>query len=81
MPTDGMCILLSIFERFSTGLHWIGQSFLLQEVMFHILDDFLIVAQTKELTDYYLNTFLHICKEIGIPMAPDKTILIQVLLF
>jgi hypothetical protein len=52
-----------------------------QGVMFHILDDFLIVAQTKELTDYYLNTFLHICKEIGIPMAPDKTILIQVLLF
>jgi hypothetical protein len=37
-------------------------------------DYFLIVAQTKELTDYYLKTFLHICKEIGIPMAPDKTI-------
>ena len=42
--------------------------------MFHILDDCLIVAQTKELTDYNLKTFLHICKEIGIPMAPDKTI-------
>lgn len=63
-----------MFERFSTGLHWIGQSFMLQGVMFHILDDFLIVAQTKELTDYNLKTFLHICKEIGIPMAPDKTI-------
>jgi hypothetical protein len=46
-----------IFERLSTGLHLIEHSFMLQGVMFHILDDFLIVAQTKELTDYYLKTF------------------------
>lgn len=74
MLSDGVCIFLSNCERFSTGLHWIGQSVMLLGVMFHILDDFLIVAQTKYLTDYYMKTFLHICKEIGIPMAPGKTI-------
>ena len=34
-----------IFERFSSGLHWIGQYYLPEGLMFHILDDFLIVQK------------------------------------
>jgi hypothetical protein len=34
-----------IFERFSSGLHWIGQYYMPEGLMFHILDDFLIVQK------------------------------------
>ena len=62
-----------IFERFSSGLHWIGQYYMPEGLMFHILDDFLIVAPTAEKCQVYLDKFLEICNDIGIPMAAEKT--------
>ena len=41
--------------------------------MFHILDDFLILAPTFDMCKRYLEEFLEICDKIGIPMAPEKT--------
>ena len=42
--------------------------------MFHIMDDFLMVSQSAELGEQYIQTFLSVCEGIGIPMAPGKTI-------
>lgn len=42
--------------------------------IFHILDNFLIIAQTEQLCKAYLEIFLEICSKIGIPMAPEKTV-------
>ena len=48
----------------------------------HILDDFLIIAPGKDLCKLYLDRFLYICKQIGTPMAPSKTVgPVQVLTF
>ena len=62
-----------IFERFSTGLHNVGQFLMPNGMMFHILDDFLILAPTFDMCKRYLQEFLAICDKIGIPMAPEKT--------
>ena len=37
-----------IFERFSTALEWIAQRHRSKGSIFHILDDFLIIAQTEK---------------------------------
>jgi len=63
-----------IFERFSTALEWIGNLLMPEGLIFHILDDFLIIAQTEQLCKTYLEIFLEICSKIGIPMAPEKTV-------
>ena len=42
-------------------------------LMFHILDDFLILAPIFDMCKSYLEEFLTICDKIGIPMAPEKT--------
>ena len=68
----GCSSLCQIFERFSTGLHGIGQHYMPEGLILHILDDFLILAPTYSCKQY-LDTFLHICNEIGLPMAADKT--------
>lgn len=48
----------------------------------HILDNFLIIAPGKDLCKLYLDRFLYICKQIGTPMAPNKTVgLVKVLTF
>jgi hypothetical protein len=39
-------------------------------LIFHILDDFLIIAQTEQLCKTYLEIFLEICSKI----APKKTV-------
>lgn len=41
-------------------------------LIFYILDDFLIIAQTEQLCKTFLEIVLEICSEIGIPMAPEK---------
>jgi hypothetical protein len=37
-------------------------------------DDFLLVAPSEHLCRQYLNTFLHICSEIGIPVGPSQAL-------
>ena len=39
-------------------------------LIFHILDDFLIIAQTEQLCKTYLEIFLEICSKI----VPEKTV-------
>ena len=62
------------FETFSTAIEWIAKQKLNIKYILHLLDDFLIVAPTKELCHHQLNLFLMLCSYLGIPMAPEKTI-------
>lgn len=61
-----------IFERFSSSLHWVCKSYMLEGMIFHILDDFLIVAQSADTRASYLKRFVAICSEVNLPMAPEK---------
>lgn len=64
----------AIFERFSSGLQWIAQHKLGLQHMLHILDDFLILgppSSSQCLDD--LNTFLSLCKYVGVPIKSSKT--------
>ena len=63
----------NIFESFSTSLEWIIKKFCPDVGIVHVLDDFLFIARTKEQCLKALNKFLLICKDIGVPIAPEKT--------
>ena len=41
--------------------------------MVHILDDFLFIETTYENCLHALRSFLHMCSDIGIPIAQEKT--------
>lgn len=58
---------------FSTSLEWIARSKLRIEGIIHILDDFLIVAQPLLLCQEQLHQFLSLCRELGVPIASEKT--------
>jgi hypothetical protein len=53
-----------IFERFSSSLHSIDQFGMPDGLVFHILDDFFIVAPSADKCKFYLDTFLGICQDI-----------------
>ena len=40
--------------------------------MLHLLDDFLIVASTRNQCSNQLSLFLELCSYLGIPIAPEK---------
>jgi len=40
----------------------------------HILDDFLFIAESEEKCHADLNSFLNLCKYLGVPTAEDKTV-------
>ena len=62
-----------IFERFSTALNHIVKYHIPGCEILHYLDDFLIIASTETLCASYLDTFIHLCKDIGVPLSPSKT--------
>ena len=64
----------SIFERFSTFLEWITQQKIGNAKVIHVLDDFLFIGRTEFECQRALNIFLHIMEDIGVPIAPEKTV-------
>jgi len=62
------------FETFSSAVEWVARVKLNIPLMLHLLDDFLIVAPSHQLCSSQLSSFLGLCKYLGIPMAPEKTI-------
>ena len=54
---------------------WAAQNKLLIQFIVHILDDFFIVNKTKALCDRDLQLFVAHLKELGIPVATEKTFL------
>ena len=63
----------AIFEEFSTALQWIAMNKLGIKAMIHILDDFLIISFNKQLCAYELEKFIRMCRDIGVPIAEEKT--------
>lgn len=64
----------AIFEQISSAIVWIlANHFNIRNVV-KVLDDFLFVAQTFSECQYMLSTFIAVCSDIGIPIAPHKTI-------
>lgn len=61
-----------LFEELGTALEWIAVQ-KLGIPLVHYLDDFFFAAVSKQLGKEYLDKFLGLCEEIGVPMAPDKT--------
>ena len=64
----------AIFEKLSTALEWIISQELHQVSVLHILDDFLFISPTFKGCQDALDKFIIICQEIGVPLAPDKTV-------
>lgn len=63
----------NIFEKFSSALEWVMWNYLPHTLIYHVLDDFLFICQTKEQCRASLDTFLRICANIGIPISEEKT--------
>jgi len=63
----------AIFEAFSTALEWIISNQILNVSVLHILDDFLFIASSYRECYLALDKFRHICQDIGVPLAPEKT--------
>ena len=68
------------FESFSSAVEWIARTKLHLPYMIHLLDDFLIVAPTRSLCSSQLSCFLDLCDYLGIPMSPEKTVGLAVVL-
>ena len=64
----------AIFEAFSTSLEWIIQRRLPRVSVLHILDDFLFISPTYKECKSALDLFKQICADIGVPLAPEKTV-------
>ena len=62
-----------IFEALSTALEWVAVNKLGIDKIVHILDDFLVVGPTQDITNLFLNTFITACKSVGIPISEEKT--------
>ena len=62
------------FETFSTAIEWIAQKKLHIPNILHLLDDFLIISSTQDSCKKQLELFLMLCRYLGIPMAPEKTV-------
>ena len=63
-----------IWESFSTALKWIAKSKLAISGVLHLLDDFLLIDKTFSACEQNLSKFLTMCDNLGVPMAPEKTI-------
>ena len=64
----------AIFEKFSTSLEWIISQKLKDVLVLHILDDFLFISPTFTGCQQALDSFSSLCLEIGVPLAPEKTV-------
>ena len=73
MFADGGSSSCLTFERFSDALLYIITSRLKIKHCCKVLDDFLFIAETKELCQYALDAFSEFAKRIALPLAVHKT--------
>ena len=70
----GSSISCSHFQRFSNALKHIYQYKIgVGKTVTNYLDDFLFIAKLLRLCNQYVNTFLEVCSQIGVPIAENKT--------
>lgn len=61
------------WEMYAKALHHFFLHHLDIELVIHYVDDFLLVARTRELGERYLADVLQLCAHLGVPLAPEKT--------
>jgi hypothetical protein len=70
----GASISCATWEKFATALHWIIQDKSRNPSILHYLDDFLFMGPpNSDQCGTTLTLFKHICQDIGIPIALEKT--------
>ena len=62
-----------LWDLYAEALHQFIKRVCGIEVVIHYIDDFLFVIRTKSDADAALLAALNLCKDLGVPMAPDKT--------
>ena len=73
----GSSISCSHFQRFSNALKHIYQwrvGRVNRKSSTNYLDDFLFITRLLSLCNQFVNTFLQICSEVGVPIATEKTV-------
>jgi hypothetical protein len=71
----GCSISCSLFEKFATFVHWVVASKSVLETLDHYLDDFFFAGESfTQNCAKLMETFVEVCKELGVPLAEDKTI-------
>ena len=63
-----------IFEMLSTALMWVARKHFMTPHLMHILDDYLMAVSTYHQCHIHLVCFLSVCKYLGVPIAPEKTV-------
>ena len=64
----------AIFERFSAALEWAAKQIFQTDEIIHVLDDFLLLAKSKQSCENLLSRFISLCNYLGVPIAPEKTV-------
>ena len=69
----GCSIACKVFEALSSALQWILRTKFGVSRVVKVLDDFLFIESSRQLCNKSLYTFLALCKELGVPIANEKT--------
>lgn len=70
----GASVSCATWERFASALHWIVQNRTRNPSILHYLDDFLFMGSANSnKCQATLSEFKHICQDIGVPIALEKT--------
>jgi hypothetical protein len=70
----GCSISCKVFEQFATFLNWLTTKFSGFNSVDHYLDDFIFAAPEAQDCRHIMSTFQHLCSEIGVPLADDKSV-------
>ena len=63
-----------IFERFSSSLAYALSSRYEASNVIKVLDDFLFLGPTKKECQRHLDSFIHLCNSVNVPLAQHKTV-------
>jgi hypothetical protein len=61
-----------IFNTFAIALAWIVLNYGTLNFLIHYLDDYFLANYSRESCQADMDTFLRICKDLGVPIAEDK---------
>lgn len=71
----GLSLSCSLFEKFSTFLHWLVSYKTNLNSLDHYLDDFIFAGRRlSNHCELLVDTFSSICSEIGVPIAEEKSV-------
>ncbi len=70
----GLGSACQIFETLATAINWIFVNKFGFYNCFHYLDDYCLIEDSREKASLSLLTFQAMCKKLGVPLSPDKTV-------